>query len=283
MEVIIVPGGDDVARVAADILRDMLIHKPSAVLGLATGSTPIALYRELVSRHRAGEFSFAQVRTLNLDEYLGLEPGSARSYRSFMHEHLFSHTDIDPDSTHFPECESGQDPRTVGPGYEWAISNAGGIDLQVLGIGANGHIGFNEPSSSLGSRTRVKALAPRTVSDNSRFLGEGETQPELAITMGIGTIMDARRILLLATGEHKAAAVAGAVEGAITAMHPASVLQAHRRVRIIVDEAAASQLRLRDYYTFVRRQNDSIASQHGGTAGDDPWFHRTVEELNPGA
>ncbi len=280
MEVMIVSSSDEVAQVAADILRDMLLHKPACVLGLATGSTPIALYGELVHRYQQGEISLREVQTFNLDEYLGLQPKSRLSYRRFMSEHLFAHTDIEADNIHFPECAAEQDPRTVGPGYEWAISNAGGIDLQVLGIGANGHIGFNEPSSSLGSRTRVKALAPRTLQDNSKLLRDDETQPEMAITMGIGTIMDARRILLLATGEHKAAAVAGAVEGAISAMHPASVLQAHQRVRVIVDEAAASQLQLREYYQWVRRKNDSIASQHGGSADDDPWFHKTVEDLD---
>lgn len=278
MEVIIVPDSEEVARVAATITSDMLHSNPAAVLGLATGSTPIALYRHLVARYERGDFSFAEVRTFNLDEYLGLLPGSALSYRHFMQQHLFSRTDIDPNNTHFPECEAEQDPRTVGPGYEWAINNAGGIDLQILGIGANGHIGFNEPGSSLGSRTRVKALAPRTVADNSRLLAEGDIQPELAITMGIATIMDSRRILLLATGEHKAHAVAGAVEGAVSAMHPASVLQAHPRVRVIVDEAAAGELRLHEYYRWVKKQNDSIAARHGGGAGGDHWFHKTVEE-----
>lgn len=198
MEVYILPGSEQVAHKAADIVRDMLAARPAAVLGLATGSTPVSLYRELVVRHRAGEFSFAGVTTFNLDEYIGLEPGSSLSYRRFMNEHLFKSIDINPDNTFLPECLPGDDPRSVGPVYEKAIADCGGIDLQVLGIGVNGHIGFNEPSSSLGSRTRVKTLAQRTMQDNSRLLKDGESQPGLAITMGIGTIMDARGIT---TGE----------------------------------------------------------------------------------
>jgi len=277
VEVIIAEDSASLAETAADIVRDMLAAKPAAALGLATGSTPIRLYERLVARHRAGEFSFRDVATFNLDEYLGLDAGSPLSYRRFMSEHLFEKTDIDLANVHFPECEQGQDPRLVGPGYEAAIRERGGIDLQVLGIGANGHIGFNEPGSSLGSRTRVKTLAQRTVEDNSRLLAAGQSQPDMALTMGIGTIMDARRILLLATGEHKARAVALAVEGAVTAMHPASVLPMHQRVRVIVDEAAASELTQTVYYKWVRERSESIASQHGGSAGGDPWFHPSVE------
>ena len=277
MEVIIAQDTTAVAATAADIVRDMLTARPNATLGLATGSTPIRLYEQLVERHRAGQFSLASVATFNLDEYLGLEPDSPLSYRRFMNQHLFEHTDIDLANTHFPACEPGKDPRLVGPEYEAAIRRRGGIDLQVLGIGANGHIGFNEPGSSLGSRTRVKTLAQRTVDDNSRLLQDGQTQPDMALTMGIGTIMDARRILLLATGEHKARALALAVEGAITAMHPASVLQMHQHVRVIVDEAAASELTQTEYYRWVRKRNESITAAHGGSAGDDPWFHPSVD------
>jgi glucosamine-6-phosphate deaminase len=279
MEVIIVPNADDAAQESASVIVNMLHHKPGAVLGLATGSTPIAMYRELVALCSEGHLSFADVSTFNLDEYIGLQRSSHLRYRHFMAEHLFNHIDIDPENTHFPECPEGQDPRTVGPGYEQAIAKLGGIDLQVLGLGANGHIGFNEPSSSLGSRTRVKTLAPRTIEDNSRLLMEGETQPELALTMGIGTIMDARRIMLLATGEHKAQAIAEAIEGAISAMHPASILQTHQRVRVIIDEAAASELQHRDYYRWVKQQSDAIASKHGGSGDDDPWFHTSVDQL----
>lgn len=277
MEICVLPDADAVAVRAAGIVQDMVLRRPRAVLGLATGSTPVAMYRQLVARHRAGELSFAGVTTFNLDEYLGLPPDSPLSYRRFMREHLFDHIDIDPADTHLPECAPGADPRTVGPAYEAAIRRAGGIDLQVLGIGANGHIGFNEPGSSLGSHTRIKTLAQRTVDDNSRLLGAGETQPDLAITMGIATITDARRILLLATGEHKARAVALALEGPLTAMHPASVLQMHPRVRVILDEAAASELAQLSYYRWVEEQNESIAARHGGSADEDPWFHPSVD------
>lgn len=277
MEVVILPDGEQVAKRAADIVCQMLGYRADAVLGLATGSTPISTYCELARRHRAGEVSFRAVRTFNLDEYVGVTAEDKLSYRSFMHRHLFSHVDIDPQNTFFPECAVGQDPRRVGPRYEQRIAACGGIDLQVLGIGRNGHIGFNEPGSSLGSRTRVKTLAPHTLEDNSRLLTQGQTQPELAITMGIGTIMDARRILLLATGEHKAAVVAGALEGAVTAMHPASVLQAHEHVRVLLDEAAAARLELADYHRWVQAQTESMAARHGGAAGD-PWFHAYLED-----
>lgn len=276
MEVIILPDGERVAQKAADIVCRMLGYRAGAVLGLATGGTPIALYRELVRRHRAGEVSFAAANAFNLDEYIGVAPEDPISYRRFMDEHLFRHVNIDRARTFFPECAPGEDPRRVGPRYERRIAAVGGIDLQILGIGRNGHIGFNEPGSSLGSRTRVKTLAPRTLQDNSRLLQPGQVQPELAITMGIGTIMEARRILLLATGEHKAAAVAGALEGAITAMHPASVLQAHEHVRVLLDESAASRLELVGYHRWVEAQSQTIAARHGGAG--DPWFHTYLEE-----
>ncbi|NND66075.1 MAG: glucosamine-6-phosphate deaminase [Halioglobus sp.] len=277
MEILILPDTDAVAARAAGIVGDMVARRPRAVLGLATGGTPVAMYAALVQRHRKEDMSFAGVTSFNLDEYLGLPQDSPLRYRRYMGEHLFQHIDIDPANTHLPECAPGADPRTVGPAYEQAIEAAGGIDLQVLGIGANGHIGFNEPGSSLGSRTRVKTLAQRTVDDNSRLLGEGDEQPELAITMGIATIMAARRILLLATGEHKARAIALALEGPITAMHPASILQTHPRVRVILDEPAAQELAQLNYYRWVEKQNESIAARHGGSADVDPWFHPSVD------
>ena len=277
MEIFILPDADAVAARAAGIVGDLVSRRPRAVLGLATGSTPVAMYERLVQRHREQGLSFAGVTTFNLDEYLGLPEDSTLRYRRYMVEHLFGHIDIDAANTYLPECAPYADPRTVGPAYEQAIETAGGIDLQVLGIGANGHIGFNEPGSSLGSHTRVKTLAQRTVDDNSRLLGDGETQPDLAITMGIATITAARRILLLATGEHKARAIALALEGPITAMHPASVLQMHPRVRVIVDESAASELAQLTYYHWVEEQNESIAARHGGSADEDPWFHPSVD------
>ena len=272
MEVIILEDAEQVAEKAAEVVCRMVACKPAAVLGLASGSTPVGLYRRLVARHRDGQLSFAEVTTFNLDEYIGLAPDSPRSYRSFMARELFDHIDIAPQRTHLPACAPGQDPRAVGPAYEALMAAHGGIDLQVLGIGGNGHIGFNEPSSSLASRTRVKTLTRRTVEDNRRLFEPDEFQPSLAVTMGISTIMEARRVLLLATGQHKAAAVQAAIEGAISAMHPASVLQAHPRVRCVLDEAAASGLQLREYYDWVYRQAESIERQYGAQAPGDPWF-----------
>jgi glucosamine-6-phosphate deaminase len=272
MEVIILQDAGAVAEKAADWVSQVLAYKPSTGLGLATGSTPIALYRQLIQRYQQGSLSFRQTITFNLDEYLGLCPEHPQSYRSFMSRNLFDHVDIQPANIYLPECGEGDDPRSVGDAYERQIADSGGIDLQILGIGNNGHIGFNEPTSSLGSRTRVKTLARSTIQNNSQLLNAGEFQPHLAITMGIATIMDAQRILLMATGEHKADAVKAAIEGAISAMTPASVLQQHQRVRVIVDEPAASKLELTDYYRWVHHESKSIAADHGGAEAIDPWF-----------
>ncbi len=180
-----------------------------------------------------------------------------------MQRELFDHVDIDPLKTFLPECREGQNPVLVGPLYEKKITEAGGIDLQIMGIGVNGHIGFNEPSSSLNSRTRVKTLTRQTVADNSRLFAADEFQPTLAVTMGIATIMDARRILLLATGEKKAEAVVKMIEGPVTAMCPASILQMHERVTVLLDEAAAGQLQNRDYYDWTHLQNESLKERFG--------------------
>jgi len=263
MEVVIFRDEEQVAERAADLLVRMLSVKPRAVFGLATGSTPIVLYRQLIERNRKGEVSFSGVTSFNLDEYLGIAPGDPQSYRSFMDREFFDHVDIDKARTHLPSCEPGDNPQLVGPRYEAMIRKAGGIDLQILGIGQNGHIGFNEPSSSLVSRTRVKTLTPRTMQDNSRLFDPGEIQPRLAITMGIGTIMDARSILLLATGERKAGAVAAMVEGAVSAMCPASILQMHERVTVLIDEPAASKLKNREYYERAARENRALKERFG--------------------
>ncbi|MBT8039649.1 MAG: glucosamine-6-phosphate deaminase, partial [Xanthomonadales bacterium] len=252
-----------VARHGAGLVEAMLGAKPAAVLGFATGGTPIALYRELIARHRAGAASFEQVTSFNLDEYLGVAPDDPQSYRAYMDREFFDHVDIDRAKTHLPACPAGENPQNVGLRYEALIRDAGGVDLQILGIGQNGHIGFNEPSSSLASRTRVKTLTPRTLEDNSRLFEPGEVQPRLAITMGIGTIMDARRILLLATGESKAGAVARMVEGPVSAMCPASVLQLHETVTVLIDEAAAAQLQNREYYERANRENRALKERFG--------------------
>ena len=263
MEVVILKDASQVAAHGAALVESMLRVKPHAVFGFATGSTPLTLYHRLARRCRAGKVSFRQASSFNLDEYLGLAPDSPQSYRAYMQREFFDHVDIDASRTHLPVCAPGEDPQRVGPRYEAMIREAGGIDLQILGIGHNGHVGFNEPSSSLASRTRVKTLTPRTLEANSRLFDPGEFQPRLAITMGMATIMDARRILLLATGEAKAAAVAGSVEGPVTAMCPASALQLHERVTVLLDEAAAAQLKHRAYYDLAYRENRALKDRFG--------------------
>jgi len=263
MEIIILKNAEKVAAMGGELVAELLRVSPAAVLGLATGGTQLALYRILVAKCHAGEISFRNTCSFNLDEYLGVTPDNPQSYRAYMKRELFDQIDIDQDNAFLPECDEGQNPVLVGPAYEQKIREAGGIDLQLLGIGVNGHIGFNEPSSSLNSRTRVKTLTRQTFEDNSRLFSPDEFQPTLAITMGIATIMNARRILLLATGENKAAAVSKMVEGPLTAMCPASILQMHERVTVLLDEAAAGGLRNRDYYEWTHLQNESLKDRFG--------------------
>lgn len=246
MEIIIQPDPEAAAKKAAHIFAQTIRSNPKAVLGLATGSTPLPLYRELV----AAKLDWSAITTFNLDEYTGIGPGHPQSYHSFMREHLFQHVNIDPARIHIPDGLT-LDIEASCRQYEEKIRNAGGIDLQLLGIGSDGHIGFNEPSSSLASRTRIKTLTERTRRDNARFFGSAQEVPLHVITMGIGTILDTRRVLLLASGEGKADAIAGAVEGPITAMNPASALQLHERAVFCLDEAAASKLQRIDYYKWV--------------------------------
>lgn len=263
MEVIILKNAEEVAQTAAELLEALLRSKPEAVLGLATGNTPLALYRRLVADHLDGRVSFKHTTSFNLDEYLGVAADNVQSYRSYMDRELFDQVDIDKSRTFLPVCTDQENPRVAGALYEAQIQAAGGIDLQVLGIGANGHIGFNEPSSSLASRTRVKTLTRQTLKDNSRLFAENEFQPKLALTMGIATIMDARKTLLLATGESKSAAVAKMIEGPITAMCPASVLQMHQHATILLDEQAAAKLQNRDYYDWANEQNEALHDRFG--------------------
>ncbi len=263
MEIIILKNAESVAAMGAELVTELLRVSPAAVLGLATGGTQLSLYRKLVEKYRAGEISFKDATSFNLDEYLGVTPDNPQSYRSYMQREFFDHIDIDQRNTFLPECGEGQNPIRVGPAYERKINGAGGIDLQILGIGSNGHIGFNEPSSSLRSRTRVKTLTRQTFEDNSRLFSADEFQPTLAITMGIATIMDARRILLLATGANKAEAVSKMIEGPLTAMCPASILQMHERVTVLLDEDAAGRLSNRDYYDWTHLQNESLKNRFG--------------------
>lgn len=263
MEVLIVENAAVAAMLGAGRVAELLAMKPSAVLGLATGSTPIAIYQELVSCYRRDQISFADVVMFNLDEYVGLTSGSPQSYRSFMDRELFDHVDISSENTHFPACHPGDNPRLVGSEYEAKIIDAGGIDLQILGIGRNGHIGFNEPGSSLSSRTRIKTLTKSTVYDNSRLFSEGDFQSHLAMTMGIATILEARRTILFATGEHKAAAVRDAIEGPVSARCQASSLQLHERATFVLDEAAASLLEYSDYYQWANAENEPLMREFG--------------------
>ena len=251
MLVVLKSNYEELSLEAARIVANSVRQNPSLRLGLATGSTTIGVYRELVRLHREESLDFSRVITFNLDEYLGISPDHAQSFHHFMSEHFFWHVNLDARNIHIPDGAISGDYEKYCAGYEAAIQSAGGIDLQILGIGRNGHIGFNEPASSFASKTRLKVLSKATVEDNRKFFGAGETVPRLAITMGIGTILASRRVLMLATGAAKAGAVANAIEGPITASVTASALQLHADATAIVDEEAATQLKQKDYYRDV--------------------------------
>src|SRR5260370_7978013 len=247
MEVIIQPNKEAAAALVARIIAHDLRANPHLVIGLATGATMERVYRQLVAMHREQHLHFSLCSTFNLDEYVGLWPTDPNSYRHYMDQHLFRHVNIDLRNTHLPnglatdleaECRK----------YEALIQRFGGIDLQLLGIGKAGHIGFNEPLSALRSRTRVKALTPTTIKQNASFFGGEDKMPRRAITMGVGTILECRRCILLATGESKAEVIAQAVEGPITSMISATTLQLHARCTVLMDEAAAGQLKPKHYY-----------------------------------
>jgi glucosamine-6-phosphate deaminase len=250
MEVIIQPDKEAVARLSAQIIAKDLRANPHLVLGLATGRTMESLYRTLVQIHRNEKLDFSLCTTFNLDEYVGLSAKDMHSYHSYMCKHLFDHVNIDIRNTHLPNgLAKDLDAECVN--YENLIRKFGGIDLQLLGIGKAGHIGFNEPLSALLSRTRVKALTPTTISQNATLFDSPTEVPRRAITMGVGTILDARKCLLVATGADKAEIIAKAVEGPITSMISATALQLHRKCTVVVDEAAASKLQAADYYRWI--------------------------------
>jgi len=247
VEVIVRPDAARAVALVAALLEARLRARPELVLGLATGRTMERVYAVLV----ASGVSFRGATSFNLDEYIGLAPDDPRSYHRYMHEHLFSRVDIDPGATHVPAGDA-EDLARAAADYERRIAESGGIDVQLLGIGEAGHIGFNEPLSSLASRTRDKCLTPTTRAQNAAmFGGDPERVPERALTMGVGTILEARELILLATGAAKAAIVARAVEGPISAMVSASALQLHPNCKVIVDEAAGAELEGREYYDFV--------------------------------
>ena len=256
MLVVLKRDAEEVGQEAARFVANTIRSNPASVLGLATGSTPLGLYRNLVEMHKAGSLDFERIITFNLDEYLGLAPSHPQSFHHFMYTNFFSHVNVPAAHIHIPDGTISGNYDGYCAKYEAAIRNAGGIDLQVLGIGRNGHIGFNEPNSSLASRTRLKALSHETTEDNRKSFAPGEEMPKCAITMGIGTILDARRVLLLATGESKATAVAKAIEGPITSSVSASALQLHPDVTFILDEEAASLLTQKDYYRHVLKMTE---------------------------
>jgi glucosamine-6-phosphate deaminase len=261
MRVIVLESADKAADQVAEEILARLERKSNLVLGLATGSTPVGVYSRLVRASREGRADFSRASSFNLDEYLELPPDHPQSYRRFMQVHLFDGINILPERIHFPPTE-GPHLEEKCRRYEALIREAGGIDVQLLGIGSNGHIGFNEPTSSLASRTRIKTLAEKTLRDNARFYPGGDLeQPQLAATMGIGTILEARHILLQAFGEKKAEAIRAAVEGPVSSLCPGSALQLHPDVTFYLDPDSASLLQLRDYYRRTREFDDELRAR----------------------
>lgn len=250
MEIIIQPTPEEASRLAARLVAHALREKPDCVLGMATGGTPVKLYEELVRLHVEEDLDFSRATAFNLDEYVGLPGDHPCSYRYFMEEHLYRHVNISPERVHIPNGMAEDIPAECEM-YEAAIRTAGGIDMQILGIGSDGHIGFNEPTSSLASRTRIKTLTDKTRRDNARTFGSVKDVPKHVLTMGVGTIMDSRQVVLLAFGSQKANAIARTVEGPISAMMPASILQTHRVAKIFMDEEAAGLLERKAYYKWV--------------------------------
>lgn len=254
MQIILSETYEQLSQAAAREVAATLNTKPNAVLGLATGSTPLGVYRELARMHKEEGLDFSQVTTFNLDEYVGLGQDHEQSYHYFMHENLFKHINIPPQNIHIPSGTTSNY-QAFCDWYERRIEECGGIDLQLLGIGSDGHIAFNEPSSSLGSRTRIKTLAKPTIDDNARFFEKPEDVPVYAITMGVGTIMEARKIILMANGRKKAKAIADAIEGPVTSMCTASALQHHQDVVYFLDHDAASELQMIDYYRWIQAKS----------------------------
>jgi glucosamine-6-phosphate deaminase len=255
VEIIILATEEDVYAEASSRVVDHIHKKPSAVLGLATGKTMLGIYKNLIADHKKGQVDFSAVKTVNLDEYLGLDSNDPLSFYSYMFQNFFQHVNVKKENILIPDSLP-EDVETECAAYEEAIRERGGIDVQLLGIGRDGHIGFNEPSSSLQARTRVKTLTDETLRDNFGSI-EG---PRFAITMGIGTIMDAREIILVAVGEEKANAIALMVEGPVTASCPASVLQFHPKVKVILDSDAAQLLERKDYYMWVWEHKKEVDS-----------------------
>ncbi|MDH2413173.1 glucosamine-6-phosphate deaminase [Nocardioides sp. CER19] len=251
MEVVITSSAAASGALAADAIEALVRSKPAAVLGTATGSSPLPIYTELVRRHRDGTGpSYDEVQTFNLDEYVGLPVGHEQTYLATIHRELTDGLGLAEARVHGPDPAEDSIP-TAGARYESLIADAGGVDLQLLGIGSDGHLAFNEPGSSLASRTRIKTLTKRTREDNARFFGSVDDVPVHVLTQGLGTILEARHLVLIASGSRKADAVAAAVEGPVSATCPASVLQLHPHATVLLDDAAAARLRRADYYREV--------------------------------
>lgn len=250
MEIIIQPDSFKASYLAARIIARLVRAKPQAVLGFATGQSPLQLYQFLIKMHKNEGLDFSQVTAFNLDEYVGLDPSHPASYHSYMRDNLFRLINIRKDRVNIPDGLASDIPASCQT-YEDRIHASGGIDIQILGIGTDGHIGFNEPSSSLASRTRIKTLTAQTRRDNAALFGGEGAVPHHVITMGLGTIMDCRMCLLLAFGKKKAQAIAQAVEGPVTAIVPASILQMHPHAICMIDEEAASGLQRAFYYRWV--------------------------------
>ncbi|TQJ41419.1 glucosamine-6-phosphate deaminase [Arthrobacter sp. SLBN-112] len=246
MEIVILGGSRQIGKLAADAIEQLVRRKPAAVLGLATGSSPLPVYDELAARHEQG-LDFSRASGFALDEYVGLPAGHPESYREVVRREFTNRVNIAPENVHGPDGTATDIPAACAA-YEQAIAEAGGVDLQLLGVGTDGHIGFNEPGSSFASRTRIKSLIEQTRRDNARFFNSLAEVPHHVITQGLGTIMAARHVILLATGAQKAQAVRDFVEGPVAAICPASVLQFHPHATVLLDEAAASALKLADFY-----------------------------------
>jgi glucosamine-6-phosphate deaminase len=251
MEVVPLGSAEEIAAVAADVFEAIVARKPTAVLGLATGSTPLPTYQELIRRHQAGAGpEYTGVTCFNLDEYVGLPVGHEQSYRATIARELTDGLGISPERVNGPDPSPDGLP-TAGASYEALIEAAGGVDVQLLGIGSDGHLAFNEPGSSLASRTRIKTLTAQTRKDNARFFASEAQVPTHVLTQGLATILQARHLLLIATGAAKGDAAAAAVEGPVSASCPASVLQLHPHVTVLLDPAAAARLARLGYYREV--------------------------------
>jgi glucosamine-6-phosphate deaminase len=255
MEVVIKKNYEDVCSEAAEIIQEAWTGKPSLVLGFATGKTPLGLYRKLIELYSQGRLDFASAKAFNLDEYVGLEESHPQSFAYYLDHHLFSQVNIKKENI-FRLSGTPADIEAHCLAYERKIGEAGGIDIQILGIGQNGHIAFNEPGSSLSSRTRLKVLTPETVAAIRPFFRDEADVPRFCLTMGIGTILETRSALLLASGKEKAEIIAESIEGPVTASVPASALQLHSQAKFIIDAEAASKLTKRDYYVWAYEHKD---------------------------